>query len=165
MSHRSERAVLNHLIETCKDAERGFRHLAQHAADPALKSLFLDLASQRARFSADLLPHAQRLGGAREGDGTAAGALHRTWIDLRAALSRNDQIAVVREAERGEEFSRGVFKDALDGMLPPTARDIITSQYTELQLTTARLRALGHPPGGPEGPPPGKDAGRDAAVP
>ena len=142
MSERNERTVLNHLIETCKDAERGFRHLAQHATNPALKSMFLDLASQRARFAADLLPHAQRLGGAREAGGTTAGALHRTWIDLRAALSRNDQTAVVREAERGEQFSRGVFKDALEGMLPPTVRDVVASQYAELQRTTGRLRAL-----------------------
>ena len=142
MSERNERTVLNHLIETCKDAERGFRHLAQHAANPALKSMFLDLASQRARFAADLLPHAQRLGGAREADGTTAGALHRTWIDLRAALSRDDQTAVVREAERGEQFSLGVFKDALEGMLPPTVRDLVASQYAELQQTTDRLRAL-----------------------
>jgi hypothetical protein len=47
MTDRSERAVLNHLIETCKDAERGFRHIAEQAADPVLKSLFLDIASQR----------------------------------------------------------------------------------------------------------------------
>jgi len=142
MSERNERGVLNHLIETCKDAERGFRHLAQHASNPVLKSLFLDLASQRARFAADLLPHAQRLGGARAADGTAAGALHRTWIDLRAALSRNDQTAVVREAERGEQFSLGVFKDALGGILPPTVRDVVASQYAELQQTTDRLHAL-----------------------
>jgi uncharacterized protein (TIGR02284 family) len=145
MGDRNERGVLNHLIETCKDAERGFRHLAQHASNPALKSLFLDLASQRARFSAELLPHAQRLGGPREADGTTAGALHRTWIDLRAALSRNDQTAVVREAERGEQFSLGVFKDAIEGLLPPTVRDVVASQYAELQQTTIRLRALDTP--------------------
>src|SRR2546429_7277055 len=73
MTDQSERAVLNHLIETCKDAERGFRHVAEYANDQTVKSLFLDIASQRARFAADLLPHAQRLGGAREAEGSAAG--------------------------------------------------------------------------------------------
>jgi uncharacterized protein (TIGR02284 family) len=141
MTDRSERAVLNHLIETCKDAERGFRHVAEYATDPA-KSLFLDIASQRARFAAELLPHAQRLGGAREADGTAAGALHRTWIDLRYAISREDQKAVVHEAERGEHFSLGVYKDALEGMLPPTVRDVVESQYAEVQKTGDRLRSL-----------------------
>src|SRR5439155_25885585 len=105
MTDRSERAVLNHLIETCKDAERGFRHVADYANDETVKSLFLDIASQRARFAADLLPHAQRLGGAREAEGSAAGALHRTWIDLRSALSKDHLAAIVLEAERGEHFS------------------------------------------------------------
>ena len=123
MTDRSERAVLNHLIETCKDAERGFRHVAAHATNPTVKSLFLDIASQRARFAADLLPHAQRLGGANVHDGTAGGTLHRTWIDLRSAIFRGDPVAAIQEAERGEHFSRGVYRNALEGMLPPTARD------------------------------------------
>ncbi len=142
MTDRSERAVLNHLIETCKDAERGFRHVAEHAVDPAVKSLFLDIASQRARFATDLLPHAQRLGGANTHDGTAAGALHRTWIDLRSAIFRNDPIAIIHEAERGEHFSRGVYENALDSILPPTARDLVEHQYAELRKTAERLRQL-----------------------
>jgi uncharacterized protein (TIGR02284 family) len=142
MTDRSERAVLNHLIETCKDAERGFRHVATHATDPAVKSLFLDIASQRARFAADLLPFAQRLGGADAHNGTAAGALHRTWIDLRSAICRNDPIAIVHEAERGEAFSRGVYEDALESLLPPTARELVENQYAEIQKTAMRLREL-----------------------
>lgn len=142
MTDRSERAVLNHLIETCKDAERGFRHVAEHVTDPTMKSLFLDIASQRARFAADLLPHAQRLGGANAADGTAAGALHRTWIDLRSAIFRGDSVGVMHEAERGEHFSRGVYEDALDSMLPPTARELVEIQYAELRKTADRLRAL-----------------------
>jgi uncharacterized protein (TIGR02284 family) len=142
MTDRSERAVLNHLIETCKDAERGFRHVAAHASDPAVKSLFLDIASQRERFAADLLPYAQRLGGANAHDGTAAGTLHRTWIDLRSAIFRNDPVAIINEAERGETFSRGVYEDALDSLLPPTARELVEHQYAELRRTAERLREL-----------------------
>jgi uncharacterized protein (TIGR02284 family) len=142
MTDRSERAVLNHLIETCKDAERGFRHVAEHATDPALKSLFLDIASQRARFAADLMPHAQRLGGPNAHDGTAVGTLHRTWIDLRSAIFRGDPVAAIHEAERGEHFSLGVYRSALDGMLPPTARELVETQYAELRRTGERLRGL-----------------------
>ena len=142
MTDRSERAVLNHLIETCKDADRGFRHVAAHAADPAVKSLFLDIASQRARFASDLMPFAQRLGGANAHEGTAAGTLHRSWIDLRSAIFRNDPTAIVHEAERGEHFSLGVYKEALDGILPPSARDLVENQYAELQKTADRLKDL-----------------------
>jgi len=142
MTDRRERAVLNHLIETNKDAERGFRHVAGHVTDATMKSLFLDIASQRARFAADLLPFAQRLGGANSHEGTTGGALHRTWIDLRSAIFRNDQTAIVHEAERGESFSRGVYQDALDGILPPTARELVENQYAEIQKTAMRLREL-----------------------
>ena len=142
MTDRSERAVLNHLIETCKDAERGFRHVAAHVTDPSVKSLFLDIASQRERFAADLLPHAQRLGGANAADGTAVGVLHRTWIDLRSAIFRGDPTGIVHEAARGERFSRGVYENALEGILPPTARDVVERQYAELRQTGKRLREL-----------------------
>jgi uncharacterized protein (TIGR02284 family) len=142
MPDRTERAVLNHLIETNKDAERGFRHVATHVTDPTMKTLFLDIASQRAKFAADLLPFAQRLGGADAHEGSAAGALHRTWIDLRSAIFRNDTTAIVHEAERGESFSRDVYQDALDGILPPTARELVENQYAELQRTAVRLRDL-----------------------
>jgi uncharacterized protein (TIGR02284 family) len=60
-------------------------------------------------------------------------------------LSRNDQTAVVREAERGEQFSLAVFKNAIEGCLPPTVRDVVASQYAELQQTGIRLRALETP--------------------
>ena len=142
MTDRSERAVLNHLIETCKDAERGFSHIAEQTTNPTMKSLFLDLASQRARFAADLLPHAQRLGGASTHEGTTAGTLHRTWMDLRSAISRGDPVAAIHEAERGEHFSRGVYEDALGGILPPTARELVENQYAELRKTAERLREL-----------------------
>lgn len=142
MADQNERLVLNHLIETCKDAERGFRHVAGHVTDPTVKSLFLDIASQRARFAAALLPHAQRLGGASTAEGSTAAALHRTWIDLRSAILRGDPVGVISEAERGEHFSRGVYAAALDGILPPTARELVENQFAELQRTAERLREL-----------------------
>ena len=46
MAERTARAVLNHLIETCTDAARGFRSAADHVTDPALKTVFTDIAMQ-----------------------------------------------------------------------------------------------------------------------
>jgi uncharacterized protein (TIGR02284 family) len=144
MADRTERAVLNHLIETCKDAERGFRHVASHAADPAIKGLFLDIAEQRARFAADLVPHAQRLGGSSGPDGSTAASLHRTWIDLRHALARNDQHDIVEEAQRGERFSMSVYQEALANVMHPDVRQVLEAQCAELRKTGERLQAMSH---------------------
>ena len=53
MALKSEREVLNHLIESCLDGERGFKTAAEHLVDPTLRSLFIQLSAERA-------PSAQR---------------------------------------------------------------------------------------------------------
>lgn len=142
MGAPTERSVLNHLIETCKDGERGFRKAAEHVQDPAAKQVFLEIAAQRARFAAALLPHAQRLGGAADAEGTAAGALHRGWMEVRDALTAHHVQAMVQEAARGEQAALRAYKDALDGMLPPTVRDVVEQQYADVQQAYARLQDL-----------------------
>ena len=142
MAERTERAVLNHLIETCTDAARGFRSAADHVKNPVLKAVFTDIVAQRERFAAELLPHAQRLGGAAAADGTTAAAVHRGWIDLIARL-RHDDGAIVAEAARGDGVTMHVFRDAVNGMLPPDARELVERQYADVSVAHAQLIALG----------------------
>ena len=47
MPDRTERGTLNHLIETCRDGERGFRYAANHVVTADVKELFLEVAGQR----------------------------------------------------------------------------------------------------------------------
>ena len=61
MAERTEREALHHLIDICRDGERGFRAAAEAVSDPRLKTLFKELAAERAKFAADLVPHLQRL--------------------------------------------------------------------------------------------------------
>jgi len=138
MTDRSEHAVLNHLIETCRDGERGFRLAADKAGDPALKRLFGELASQRATFATELLPHAQRLGGNPPSEGTTAAVLHRSWIALEQALRHDDHL-IVNEVERGDRATLRIYFDAVNGMLPPESRDLVQRQLDELEETHARL--------------------------
>lgn len=142
MTESSPRAKLNSLIETCKDAERGLLHAAELVRDPALRTFFTDTAKQRALFAAQLLPHAQRLGGAETGDGTAAATLHRKWMDVRSALSGHDDRAVVSEAERGDNITLLAFKSAVEGALPVTVRDLVEQCYADVRESHVRLSEL-----------------------
>jgi len=142
MAQQTERSVMNHLIETCRDGERGFRHAANHLTAPPVKALFAEIAQQRERFAADLLTHAQRLGGESESDGTATAALHRGWMTLKDALTGHDDQAIIREAVRGEDAAIAAYRDALDGMLPPTARDVVERQYAEVRQARDRIQHL-----------------------
>jgi uncharacterized protein (TIGR02284 family) len=141
MADRNERDVLNHLIETCKDGARGYRFAADHLKTPGTKSLFLEMASQRDRFAADLIPFAQRLGGHDAADGTMTGALHRRWMAVIDTLGHHDESRLIAEADRGEEAAETAYKDAIEGMLPPTARDLVEQQYNAIRSAHQTLRA------------------------
>ena len=141
MAIRNEHAVLNHLIESCRDGERGFRLAADRVAEASLKRAFGELADQRAGFARELLPHAQRLGGDAPAEGTRAAALHRRWIDIKDAVLHSDA-AIVTEVQRGNAITVNAYVDALGGLLPPESRDIIQRQYEALLEADARLPGL-----------------------
>jgi uncharacterized protein (TIGR02284 family) len=140
MARPAERAVLNHLIETCRDAERGFRTAAEHVNGAQLRTLFLNLADQRRQFAAALLPHAQRLGGAHVADGTTAAAVHRAWIHLKASIAVDPNRAVLTEAARGEHFAIATYDEAIQDILPPDARDLIEEQDLDVRAAAGEIR-------------------------
>ncbi len=140
MIDRSEHAVLNHLVETCRDGERGFGLASKLVEDAELKGLFLEIAAQRARFAAELLPHTQRLGGNAPVDHTAFGTLHRRWMALESALLRNDQI-ILTEVEQGNRATLDLYFDALNGMLSPDTREVVQRQFDEMETIHARIPA------------------------
>ncbi len=142
MAERNERVVLNELIVTCRDAARGFQWAADHARDPELQALFRKIAADRHQYVMDLLPHAQRLGGAPEGDGSRAATLHRAWMAVKDRLAPDHDHAILVEAERGERAALATYDDAINGMLPPGTRDVIETQQAGVHTAYERLQAL-----------------------
>ena len=141
MAEQTEREVLHHLIEICKDGERGFRTAGEYVDAPALKTLFADLAAQRKQFAEELEPHLYRLGGLPDG-GTNAGTLHRGWMLLRGFVPGRHDHAIVIEAERGEHAALKAYKDALNGMLPPTVTDLVEAQRDAIRDANERIHTV-----------------------
>jgi uncharacterized protein (TIGR02284 family) len=141
MAERTERAVINHLIETCLDAERGFRTAAEQVTTAELRSLFLRLAEQRRQFADALLPHALRLGGELAGEGTHAAAAHRALMRIRARVAADPEQAVVREAARGERFAVAAYDGAVHDLLPPDTRDLVEAQEADVRAAAAQVAA------------------------
>lgn len=142
MSARTERDILNSLIEACRDGARGFRLAADHVGSRDLKEFFANTARQRERFAGELLPYAQRLGGGRDGDGTALGTVHRGWMMVKDAITNHDEDAVMREAVRGEAAAANTYAAAVMDVLPPDARPIIDRQYEQIRVTQRELDQL-----------------------
>jgi len=144
MAERTEREVLNHLIEACRDGEMEFRSAADHVEDPAVRTLLLQMADERAQYAAELLPHAQRLGGAAPHDGTSMGSLRRHWIDIKSMLRPHNAHTILVEVARGDRVTVDSYRDAIEGMLPPDTRDLVEQQYSRLQKEHDRIAEVDH---------------------
>lgn len=135
-------SVLNDLIETSKDGEKGFAKAAEDAHDAELKSLFTG-CSQRCREGAtELQAQVRALGGDPERTGSAAGALHRGWISLREAISSREDKAILEECEKGEDYAKAQYRKALEQDLPADVRAIVDRQYQGVLANHDRVRAL-----------------------
>jgi uncharacterized protein (TIGR02284 family) len=141
MADRNEREALHHLIDICRDGERGYRTAAEHVAHPNLKQLFADLAAQRRQFADELVPHLQRLGGAADG-GSNAGTLHRGWMVLKDLVPPHHDHTILAEAERGEHAALDAYENALAGMLPPTVTDLVELQKDLIAKASGRIRDI-----------------------
>lgn len=137
-----EISTLNELIETARDGEEGFRSAADGVEDANLKRLFDSYSKQRGEFRAELQREVRRLGGDAERSGHVAGALHRGWINLKAALTGKDLGAVVSEAERGEDFAVKAYQKALEAGLPNDLRMIVERQYMQVREAHDHVRSL-----------------------
>jgi uncharacterized protein (TIGR02284 family) len=135
-------STINDLIETLKDGQEGFRQAAEAVADPELKTLFNECSLQRAGFVGELQSEAVTLGESKpEDSGSAAGALHRTWINLKGAIAKHDDHAILAECERGEDSAVKEYQEAMEEEdLAAPVREIILRQYAEVQSAHDRIK-------------------------
>lgn len=136
-------STINELIETLKDGQKGFKEAADAVSDPQLKSLFTGYSQQRARFASELQAQARSKGEPEpETGGSAAGAMHRGWINLKSAITSQDESAILAECERGEDSAVQEFGKAMSNDLPSPVRDIVSRQFSEIKSAHDRIKLL-----------------------
>jgi uncharacterized protein (TIGR02284 family) len=134
-------STLNSLISTCRDGERGFQTAAEHLSDAAFRSLFEHFARERGEIAAELEQIVARHGGAPAGGGSVSGAMHRGWMDLRAALTRGDE-QIIAEAERGEDVAKAAFESALATVTEPEVKAAVDRAHQKVREAHDRVRAM-----------------------
>jgi len=124
--------ALNSLISTLLDSQKGFADIGDHLKDETLKRHFLSESLKRASFRGDLeeILHQNGVHDIKE-SGTTAGALHRTWGDLKAKLGGGDH-TLLETAEQGEDEAKNAYADALDQDLPLPIRQLLAEQQAHI---------------------------------
>ena len=140
---KNQDKIIDDLIETLKDSQEGFKQAAEGVKDPQLKAVFDEYSRQRARFAVELRSKAQSAD-ERESEisGSAAGALHRGWINLKSALTRGDDHAILAECERGEDSAVEEFRKALNNGLSAPVQEMVSRQFVQIKEAHDRVKSL-----------------------
>lgn len=120
--------VLNNLIETAKDGAEGFKAAAEKVKDPSLKTLFARFGLERASYVKELQGLVGSLGEKPSEHGHVAASLHRGWMNLKEALSKDEDTAIINEAEAGEDAAKKAYAEALEKPLPLNVKTIVQRQ-------------------------------------
>lgn len=135
--------ILNRLVETSKDGEYGFRTSAEHLCRMETRQLFMARAEECRRAASELQAMVAELGGSAEDGGTTTGALHRGWVAVKSKLAGYTDLAILEEAERGEDVAMARYREALeDPQLTPAARLLVERQYEGVKRNHMQVRTL-----------------------
>ncbi len=134
--------TLNTLIETSRDGEKGFTTCADDAKDASLRAYFT-ICATRCREAVQTLDRiVKHYGGTPEQSGSIAGSANRAWLNLRAAISSNSDLAVLEECERAEDAAIRAYRLALEQDLPLDVLPVIKIQLEGAQENHDRVRAM-----------------------
>ena len=135
--------ALQHLIKYNLDSYKGFNEAADQISHTGIAALFRELAGERNRM-AEELKRFVAIGSDEEPEdaGHARGAMHRAWMDIRAALNGGDPYVILIEAERGEDAIKDAYKEALDEVQSGPVRETLMRQYAQVKEGHDRVREL-----------------------
>jgi uncharacterized protein (TIGR02284 family) len=142
MDENNAISVVENLIETARDGQKGYQDAAQHVKAADLKAFFNEQSMERGRFAQELQAELAKLGKPEKKiSGSAGGAAHRAWVDTKVALGGGDK-TVLESVEAGEDEAKDTYNKALGGNLPPSLVEIVRRQAASVQRAHDRVRLL-----------------------
>lgn len=137
--------VLNTLIGTLLDSVEGYSKAADDVDNPTYVQLFNARSRERQEVAARLQSAVAQLGGDPEDDATTLGAIHRVFVDLKAAVTGRDDKAIVNEVERGEDYLKAKFETAMKNAdLSVIARDAVNAAWQSVKSGHDEMSNLKH---------------------
>src|SRR5580700_8162195 len=142
MDENNAISVVENLIETNRDGQKGYKEAADHVKRPDLKTYFNEQSMERGRFAMELQAELAKLGKPdKTVSGSAGGAMHRAWIDTKVALGGGDK-TILESVEAGEDNAKESYQKALSGSLPDNVTEIIRRQAASVQTAHDKVKRL-----------------------
>lgn len=137
---------LKDLVSKNEDAIKGFEKASENSKQVGIKSYFEKKVVDRMQFLRELRASVPELDlGSVEIEGSAAGTLHRTWMDVKAFFAEDNDEAMLEEAVRGDKAAINDYDKALaETMMPHRLKEIIRAQKEFLQNDLETTEILEH---------------------
>lgn len=137
--------MLRELIATCRDGQQGFRVASELVTnDPELKMLLSSFSLQCSKFAGEHENELVSMGepASERQTGSFSGAIHRGWLNLKAAVGGFNNRAILVESEREADRIISEHKKALANDLPDSLRQTIQRHLDEFVPTHNTIRSL-----------------------
>jgi uncharacterized protein (TIGR02284 family) len=121
--------LLNHLIVTSKNGERGLRAAADEAHHADLKQSLLAYSQFFGDAARELQQAVRELGGHPREIGTFGATLHRTWMHLKVTALGRDEDVILDDVEEDEGRAESRFAEAVREDTPPQIHALLERQY------------------------------------
>ena len=144
-NHSDEISTLNTLIATTIDSITGYENSAKDIENQRFAEIFRQRATERQQVVEELRAEVRRLGGDAEDSGSFLGKTHQRFEDLKAAVTGQDEKAIIDEVERGEDYLKDKFETALNAdTLSGESRQVVERVYQSVRSGHDQMSQLKH---------------------
>jgi len=135
---------LKGLVSIINDGKEGYQSAAETTDNLELKAVFLKYVAERALYENELKAHLAKHGGDSDNDsGGILGAIHRTWIDIKEALTDKSEKALLSAVITGEKAALEKFDMAIkDNELHQDHLNLLTTQRNGIAEALKEIEVL-----------------------
>ena len=135
---------LKGLISIINDGKEGYQSASESTDNVELKAVFLKYVAERALYESELKAHLAKHGAASDNDeGGILGAIHRTWIDIKEALTDKSETALLGAVVTGEKAALAKYDSAVqDNQLHEDHLNLLTSQRNGIAEALKEIEVL-----------------------
>lgn len=138
-------SVLNDLLTITNDRIQGFSKVEDKVWEgyPHLRADYDNMVAQSATMKNELSGLITERGGEPDQTGSAAGSIHRAWIDVKNAFSGDNAEASLGNVVYGEQAAIDAYQSALDsGDLCPESSRVVLDQLHHLKASHDKFKNL-----------------------
>ena len=136
--------ILNDILKLHNDRIQGYELAINDTDDIDLKALFGRYAEQSRTMFADLSASIERAGGTVPDSTTFLGKVHKVWMELKSALSKENRYGILDLVEQGEDAIVDAYKEAVkdDSHVFMSVRTTLLHQQDEIMQAHSHIKAL-----------------------